>query len=40
MNDEIIRGIEEKFEALYLDVPGSRRPEIFKSPVDEGIDEG
>ena len=38
--DEMIREIEEKYEVLYSDVPGSRLHEIINNPVDEGIDEG
>ena len=40
MIDEMIREIEENFEVLYSDVPGSRLHEIINNPVDEGIDEG
>jgi hypothetical protein len=40
MIDEMIREIEEKYEVLYSDVPGSRLHEIINNPVDEGIDEG
>ena len=40
MIDDIIREIEEQYEVLYCDVPGSRLHEIINNPVDEGIDEG
>jgi hypothetical protein len=40
MIDDMIREIEENYEVLYSDVPGSRLHEIINNPVDEGIDEG
>ena len=40
MFDEEIRKIEEEYEVLRSDVPGSRLHEIINNPIDEGIDEG
>lgn len=40
MIDEMIREIEENYEVLCSDVPGSALHEKINNPVDEGIDEG
>jgi hypothetical protein len=38
--DDMISEIEDKYEVLSSDVPGSRLHEIINNPIDEGIDEG
>jgi hypothetical protein len=38
--DDMISEIEDKYEPLSSDVPGSRLHEIINNPIDEGIDEG
>ena len=38
--DDMISAIEDKYEALRSNVPGSRLHEIINNPVDEGIDGG
>jgi hypothetical protein len=40
MIDEMIREIEEQYEVLCSNVPGSRLHDIINNPIDEGIDEG
>jgi len=38
--DDMISAIEDKYEVLRSNVPGSRLHEIINNPVDEGIDGG